>query len=401
MNMYLNLAIVLTVLATALLLWLPRLHGSVTWRAMITPLASIIGSGFLVLGPILDAEYGMYAPMVMAALCVGAYLYGSAIRYNMAALDRGAADTTGLLSKLDSAASWSLGFAYIISVAYYLNLLGAFGVSFTAVSDPFHARLLTSAVFIIILYVGWTRGFKSLEHMEYVSVTAKLAIIAGLLVGLAVYFSGKTETNGLIFNEPQRTGLSAIALAFGLIVTVQGFETSRYLGAEYDSKTRIRSMQWSQWLSSAIYMVYILLMAYVFERGELELSETTIIDMMSIVAPILPVLLVAAALAAQFSAAVADTSGSGGLIAEMSANRLTPRMAYGLLTCAGLLLTWFSDVFQIISYASRAFAIYYTLQAAIAAVTAWRLGEQWRSFGFAVLTLLGVLIIVFGQAVEG
>ena len=76
-------------------------------------------------------------------------------------------------------------------------------------------------------------------------------------------------------------------------------------------------------------------------------------------------------------------------------------MAYGLLTCAGLLLTWFSDVFQIISYASRAFAIYYTLQAAIAAVTAWRLGEQWRSFGFAVLTLLGVLIIVFGQAVEG
>ncbi len=398
--MYLNLAIVFTVLTTALLLWLPRLHGSVTWRAMITPLASIIGSGFLVLGPILDSEYGMYAPLVMGCLCVGAYLFGSAIRYNMAALDSSTADATGLVSKLESAASWSLGCAYIISVAYYLNLLGSFGVSFADFKDPFEARLLTSAVFIIILYVGWTRGFRSLEHMEYVSVTAKLAIIAGLLVGLAVYFCGTIQSNGLIFNAPQRTGLSAIALAFGLIVTVQGFETSRYLGAEYDSRTRIRSMQWSQWLSSAIYMVYILLMAYVFEKGELRLTETAIVDMMSIVAPILPVLLVAAALAAQFSAAVADTSGSGGLIAEMSANRLTPRMAYALLTGIGLLLTWFSDVFQIISYASRAFALYYTLQAAIAAVTSWRQTQRWRSLGFSLLTLVGVLIICFGQAVE-
>ena len=235
-------------------------------------------------------------------------------------------------------------------------------MSFADVNNPFEARLLTSAVFIIILYVGWMRGFRSLEHMEYVSVTAKLAIIAGLLVGLAVYFSGKLENHGLIFNAPQLTGLPAIALAFGLIVTVQGFETSRYLGAQYSSRTRIRSMQWSQWLSSAIYMAYIVLMAYVFERGALKLSETAIVDMMSIVAP---------------------------------------RMAYALLTCIGLSLTWFSDVFQIISYASRAFAIYYTLQAAIAALTAWRHKQQWRSLGFAILTLLGVLIIVFGQPVEG
>jgi hypothetical protein len=225
--MLLNLALILTVLITALLLWSPRIRGSVTWLAMTTPLASIIGSGFLVLGPILDAEYGMYAPLVMASLCVGAYLYGAAIRYNMVALDADAADSTDLLKRLDTAASWSLGFAYIISVAYYLNLFGAFGVSLTTVNEPFQAKLLTSAVFIVILYVGWTRGFKSLEQMEYVSVTAKLAIIAGLLVGLAVYFYGKTASHGLIFNAPERSGLSAIALAFGLIVTVQGFETSR------------------------------------------------------------------------------------------------------------------------------------------------------------------------------
>jgi len=368
---------------------------------MTTPLASIIGSGFLVLGPILDAAYGKYAPLVMALLCVGAYLYGAAIRYNMAVIGTTAASANVLSETLETAASWSLGFAYFISVAYYLNLFGAFGVSLTSVSDPLHAKLLTSAVFIVILFVGWTRGFKSLEDMEYVSVTAKLAIIAGLLIGLTVYFLDKAAGRELIFNPPVQTGLSAVTLAFGLIVTVQGFETSRYLGADYDSKTRIRSMQWSQWVSAAIYMTYILLLAYVFERGELKLTETAIVDMMAVVAPILPVLLVAAALAAQFSAAVADTSGSGGLIAELTGNRLSPRMAYALLTCVGLFLTWSADVFEIISYASRAFALYYTLQALIAARTSWTQQDRYRSVGFIVLAGLGVLIVAFGQSVEG
>jgi hypothetical protein len=397
----LNLAIILTVLITALLLWSPKIQRSVTWRAMTTPLASIIGSGFLVLGPILDAAYGKYAPLVMALLCVGAYLYGAAIRYNMAIIGTTAASANVLSETLETAASWSLGFAYFISVAYYLNLFGAFGVSLTSVSDPLHAKLLTSAVFIVILFVGWTRGFKSLEDMEYVSVTAKLAIIAGLLIGLTVYFLDKAAGRELIFNPPVQTGLSAVTLAFGLIVTVQGFETSRYLGADYDSKTRIRSMQWSQWVSAAIYMTYILLLAYVFERGELKLTETAIVDMMAVVAPILPVLLVAAALAAQFSAAVADTSGSGGLIAELTGNRLSPRMAYALLTCVGLFLTWSADVFEIISYASRAFALYYTLQALIAARTSWTQQDRYRSVGFIVLAGLGVLIVAFGQSVEG
>lgn len=399
--MLLNSAILLTVVATGMLLWLPRVRRSVTWRAMTTPLASIIGSGFLVLGPILDAQYGKYAPLVMGALCVGAYLYGAAIRYNMVTIEAVHRDDQRLVRQLDTLASWSLGFAYVVSVAYYLNLFGAFGVSLTAANEPLNARLLTTAVFAIILFVGWTRGFRSLERMEYVSVGTKLAIIAGLLLGLAIYFGEQLSTGSLIFNASELSGWPAITLAFGLIVTVQGFETSRYLGATYDRAVRLRSMKWAQWISTAIYMTYILLLAYVFERGELQLSETAIVDMMVVVAPILPVLLVAAALAAQFSAAVADTSGSGGLVAELSANRVSPRMAYLVLGGVGLLLTWAADIFEIISYASRAFAIYYALQALIAALTAWRRRDIWRCLGFGALAVLGALIVVFGQPVEG
>jgi len=386
----------MTVVGALIFLWLPRLQKIPTWRAMTTPLASIIGSGFLVLGPILDASYGKYAPVAMAALCIGAYLFGAAIRYNISVSHK----NHKIIDGLETAASWALGFAYVISVAYYLNLFGAFGVSLTAADGPANAKLLTTAIFIIILTVGWRRGFKALEGMEYVSVTLKLAIISGLLVGLSAYFYSKATTGTLIENPATQTGWAAITLAFGLIVTVQGFETSRYLGADYDAATRIRSMQWAQWLSSAIYMVYIVMLAYVFKVGQVVLSETAIIDMMRFVAPILPVLLVAAALAAQFSAAVADTSGAGGLVYELTKSLISPRMAYAILASLGVALTWTANIFEIISYASRAFALYYMLQSAIAALNAWRQpGDRVKSLGFAVLTLLGLLIVIFGKAI--
>jgi len=236
--------------------------------------------------------------------------------------------------------------------------------------------------------------------MEYAAVSIKLAIIVGLLVGLIAYFYGKASTGDLIFNQPERIGWPAVTLIFGLIVTVQGFETSRYLMKEYDLRTCIRSMRWAQILSSLIYMIYILLLAYVFERSELKLSETAIVDMMEIVAPILPALLVAAALAAQFSAAVADTSGAGGLINELTNNRISQRTAYAVLVVVGIVLTWTGDVFQIISYASRAFAGYYAVQALIASLGAWRARDHFPCVCFTGLTILGLMIAVFGQAIE-
>lgn len=83
----LNTAILAIVTLTgAILIW-PGVANSVIWRATITPLASIIGSGFLILGPILDVSYGGFAPLVMVGLCVVAYLFGSAIRFNIAIIE--------------------------------------------------------------------------------------------------------------------------------------------------------------------------------------------------------------------------------------------------------------------------------------------------------------------------
>lgn len=393
------LILVVVVLAAGVLIY-PPLARSTLWRASITPLASIIGSGFLVLGPVLDTSFGATAPAVMAALCIGAYCFGAAVRFNIARLAGPEAARTQSEERLETLASWALAFAYIISVAYYLNLLGAFSVSLTALDDDFHARLVTTAVFAVILIVGWTRGFGALERLEQISVGVKLAIIAGLLFGLAWHFAEKSAAGGLIVNPATVTGWPAVALAAGLLVTVQGFETSRYLGAEYDAATRIRSMRLAQWVSTVIYMVYILLLSYVFAPETLALTETAIIDLMAIVAPILPILLIAAAISAQFSAAVADTGGSGGLLTELTGGRLSPRSGYALLVGVGLILTWASSVFEIITFASRAFAAYYALQALIAARGAWAVGAKPQAVAFALLSAAGVAIAIFGAAVE-
>jgi hypothetical protein len=106
-------------------------------------------------------------------------------------------------------------------------------------------------------------------------------------------------------------------------------------------------------------------------------------------------------LSAQFSAAVADTGGSGGLIEELTRNRVTARQAYVLLVGVGLVLTWTLDVFEIISYASRAFAIYYALQAGVAAAAALRTpGRAHLVPVFAGLALLGAMIVIFGASVK-
>ncbi|RYG89327.1 hypothetical protein EU803_17795 [Loktanella sp. IMCC34160] len=386
-------------LTAALLLW-PRLRRADGWKATVTPLASIIGSGFLVLGPVLDDNFGVWAPLVMATLCLVAYGFGAAIRFNIARIDTDP-PRHARTEQVETLAAWALALAYVISVAYYLNLFGAFATSLWPDAPDSAARWVTTLIYGVILAAALFGGFRALEGMEQTSVGIKLAIIAGLLAGLALHFGQQASTGNLVINPAVATGWGAVTLAFGLIVTVQGFETSRYLGNTYSAEMRIRSMRWAQWLSAGIYMAYISLLVFLFPAGKVPLSETAIIDMMGLVAPVLPPLLIAAALSAQFSAAVADTGGAGGLVQELTSGRVRPLQGYTLLIGAGLVLTWAADVFQIIAIASRAFAVYYGLQAGIAALSALNQRQVALAAGFGLLAGLGFVIAIFGQAVEG
>ena len=366
----------------------PRVRRSTDWRATVTPLASIIGSGFLVLAPLLVREFGTRAVWVMAGLCGVAYFVGEAIRFNISRRDIAPERTQLLSATLEAASSWTLAVAYVISVCYYLNLFGAFALSMVLPDSPTAGKLLTSLVLVVIALIGWTRGLRGLERAESITVAIKLAVIAGLLGGMA-HFTWQLAGRGALQSGGGHFDWDSLRLAFGLIITVQGFETSRYLREAYNANTRIRTMRRAQLISTVIYVIYVGFAGLDFAASSLPLKETAIIGMMQPIATTLPILLVMAALAAQFSAAVADTNGCGGLTQEMSGGRVSSRLAYVALAALALGLTWAADVYQIISYASRGFAVYYALQCALATrLSRDEGGSPWRTTGFALLTVL-------------
>ena len=105
--------------------------------------------------------------------------------------------------------------------------------------------------FIVIL--GLARGFHAFERVEQISVGIKLAVIAGLLGALWLALgTDMLDGQGVILSPATETGPAALFLVFGLIVTVQGFETVRYMGAEYDPALRIRAMHMALLIATLI-----------------------------------------------------------------------------------------------------------------------------------------------------
>ena len=259
----------------------------------------------------------------------------------------------------------------------------------------------------MILAAGIGRGFGLLERLEQWSVSIKLVIIAGMIAGLAVATYGAWQASALVQSPVRMTGIAALQMMFGLIVAVQGFETSRYLGHHYPATERRWTMLLAQAIATVIYIVYVGLLSLNYRSGSFTLDETAIIDLMAGIAAILGPLLLIAALSAQFSAAVADTVGAGGLFTELSRGRVSARVSYVLLVAVGVALTWTSNVFEIVSYASRAFSFYYGVQAALACSRSFFMADgRWprgiaRTISFAALALLGFAATILATPVEG
>jgi hypothetical protein len=97
-------------------------------------------------------------------------------------------------------------------------------------------------------------------------------------------------------------------------------------------------------------------------------DETAIITIVGRAAFGLGAALSLAAIFSQFGAAVADTVGTGGIIEEESQGRIPRRHGYLIITALAIVLLWARDVFSVLTLASRAFALFYGLQAIIATV---------------------------------
>jgi hypothetical protein len=381
-----------------------RLAASSNWRATVTPLASIMGSGFLVSAPLLAGIVGNLALFCMAILLVLAFMVGGAIRYNIRYFEpiensgHGLAQNTAFLSRI------VLALAYFISVTYYLQLLAAFLLSVFGVNNHLAANGITTLLLLSIGGIGIWRGLGGLEKIEKYAVSLNLGMIGALLLALVIYnltswFNGTWTLSSI----SSQIDFHDMRVLLGLLIVVQGFETSRYLGGEHPAEQRIVTMRAAQLLSTVIYLVFIALTTVLFHDG-LGADVTAIIGMVKPVAVVLPILLVIAAIGSQFSAAVADNSGAGGLIEDITHHRLPMRYAYLLILLVTVALTWETNVNEIIAYASRAFALYYMLQCAVAFCVAWQRKEQshrpLRLAYFTFLTLMCCLVFLLGLPSE-
>jgi len=354
--------ILLGVSALALVFMLrPALLRNASWRATVTPLASIIGSGFLVVAPLLHGLAGRWSLLAIAIIVIVAYGVGSAIRLNIRyeSLTR----ATLFMRRLDRLSSPILGIAYVISVAFYVVLLVAFVLQALGMKTPETVRWSATGVLLLLALVGMSRGLHGYENLEAVSVSIKLSIIAGILAMLVYfgittdvpYFEHKAVIEGTLWQRAQILG--------GLLMIAQGFETSRYLGHAYDAKTRVRTMRNAQLLSSAIYIAFIgLTCPLFFLYPIINVDETGVSLVLGNVAVLAPAVLLVAAVASQFSAAIADIVGASGLLRETFGRSMTVRLGYIVVTSASLVLIWTLDIFEIITWASRGFATYYLLQ---------------------------------------
>ena len=401
-----SILMVLTASMTAIFLLRPKVIKARFWRAMLTPLASIIGSGFLVAGPILAHTAGNHAWVAMAFLCGAAYLFGGAIRYNIANVEP---VPTGQLpasfKTIERVSDFALAFAYFVSVAYYLNLFASFALRADEIVDPNLTRWFASAIIFTLGVIGAFRGLHTLEHLEAVSVGIKLALIAGLIAALALVMGNALATDSFALAEINHgNGKDEIGILLGLIILVQGFETSRYLGDAYDRPTRIKSMKYAQLLATGIYLLFILLLTPFF-TGNLPAvgGETAIITMLVPLGAVVGPLIIFAALASQISAVIVDMNGAGGLLTVASNHRLPMRAGYLLTAAVALVITWTSGILDIIVYASKAFVVYYGLQSGLAALACWR-SEKRYHLGHSALYTMGValslLVLIFGISAE-
>lgn len=382
-----------------------RLKASRTWSAMITPMASIIGSGFLVSAPLLASAIGIWAIAAMAGLVFIAYLVGIAIRYNIQYGEPvfGTAQAGRLTNGVENGSQFALIFAYFISVSYYLVLLASFGMTFLQLQGAWIPKVVPTALIGTICLVGAWRGLTAVERAERWTVAANLAAIAAIFAGLIIFdvrLPGGYGWSGAHGDGPPLSW-DHLRLIAGLLIVVQGFETSRFMGELYDAPTRITAMRRAQIYTSIIYLVFFALLIPLYPYFTVTTDVAAFITVIARVSLWLPVIVTLGAVASQLSASVADSIGASGLIAGTSRNRINTRSAYLIIGAVAIGVIWLTDVTSIVALASRAFALFYALQCVVAASLAHARRDRPRMVSFAALALMMFGVSILGVPAGG
>ena len=337
-------------------------------KATCTPLASIFGSGFLVIVPILAGAVGSYSVVAMACVCALAYAVGMVIRFNIVHAEPVLAGTPpeSTLS-FERISDLALVLAYIISVCLYLHILSAFVLGGLHLDTGINEDLLTSSIIVAIVVIGMTKGLAMLGFLEQLALLITLLIIALLFLGFAHYDWTAWQSTGISLPKAsEHSKWEILTIIAGTLIVVQGFETTRYLGKSFDADIRISASRWSQIISTAVYVLFVALALPIVHTLNGHYDDNSLIKLAGVASGLLVAPLIIAAALSQFSAAVADTGAAIGNMVEVTHEHIKARWGYILIGSGALALTWSADTLEILALASRSFAFYYMFQCFVA-----------------------------------
>lgn len=360
--------------------------------AAVTPLASIFGSGFLIIVPILERSLGTVSVVGMAVVCAMAWCIGMAIRHNVAAAEQDG-HLDAWTTRFERGSDLVIVLAYVISVALYLRILAQFVVGYASSGSRVAERILAAAIVGLITVVGLVRGLDGLQLLERLALGAVLVLVVAIVVVFAGEDASRLAGGGLTLPPVPGGGVgSALLVLGGIVITVQGFETVRY--TEGDAETRIAASRLAQLAATGVYLVFVALATPLMGLGTTGGADEDLLTLVQRVAPVLALPLVLSATFSQFSAATADTEASVGNLRVLGWRPVQGRVRYLLVGAIAALLAATLGTALIIVVASRAFAAYYALQCVVAVRTSARCGPR---VGYAALGLVMLVVTLLAK----
>ena len=363
-------------------------------KATSTPLASIFGSGFLIIIPILAGAVGPYSIWAVIIMCLFAFLIGSILRFNIRNAEpviKNKTEKTTL--RFENVSDVAISLAYIISVCLYLKILATFVLGSLQIDTTFNQNILATSILILIVIVGYVKGLDKLEVIEQWALYITLLIVVLLILAFVNYDIVSLKANTLqLPKTPNHTPWEIITIVSGTLIVFQGFETPRYLGATYDADTRIKASRLSQIISIIIYILLVALALPIVTKLNGVYKDNSLTTITKIASSVLVVPLIIAAALSQFSASIADTIAAADNMEELSGKRIKEKFGYLIVGVGAVFLVWLANTEEIIALASKAFAFYYMLQCVVAITVS---KSRIQKLGILLLAMLLMFIVLF------
>ena len=99
---------------------------------------------------------------------------------------------------------------------------------------------------------------------------------------------------------------------------------------------------------------------------------------------------------------MADSIGSGGLVSELSRRKLSLPVAFCLAGALAIGVVWLTDPVQVVALSSRAFAVFYACQCALALLVSMKTGagSRLQRLWFIVVGLVCFVAAMIGGPAE-